>query len=59
MYPREMLRFIPGKDLDVVEIVECAHGAAACVLRGGVVGEGWYYVEGFEHVACEIGGMGS
>lgn len=54
-----MMRFVSRKDLDVIEIVECAHGAAPCVPRGGVVGECWYYVEGFEHVACDVGGVGS
>jgi hypothetical protein len=44
MYAREMLRFVRWEDLDVVKVVQCADGAAPCVARGGVVGEGWYYV---------------
>lgn len=44
MNPREMLRFVPREDLDVIKVVQGAHGAASCVLRSGVVGEGWYYV---------------
>lgn len=59
MYARKMLRFIAWEDLDIIEIVECAHGAAPCVQRGGVIGEGGYYVESFEHVAGKVGCVGS
>lgn len=54
--PREMLRLVRGEDLDVVEVVERADGLG---LRGGVVGEGGDDVQGFEHVAGEVGGVGA
>lgn len=59
MYARKMLRLIAGEDLDVIKVIQSANGATARVPGGGVVSEGRYYVEGFEHVAREIGGVGS
>lgn len=47
---------IPRVDLDEIEVVESTDRLR---VRGGVIGEGGDYMQGFEHVARQIGGLGS
>lgn len=53
---REMRCLIPGIDLDEIEVVKGTDGLS---VRGGVIGEGGDDMQGFEHVARQIGGLGS
>ena len=54
---RKVLRLGTGENLHVVEVLERAHGA--CLAGGWVVREGRDDVQGFEHVAGEVGGEGA
>lgn len=47
---------IPGVDLDKIKVIEGANGLS---VRGGVIGESGDDMQGFEHVARQIGGLGS
>lgn len=56
MNARKVLRLRPREDLDVIEVVERADGAR---VDGRVVREGRDDVEGLEHVAGEVWGVGA
>lgn len=53
-----MLRLVAGEDLQVIKVVEGADGARAGIGRGRVVGKMGDDVEGFEHIAGELRGVG-